>query len=205
MQLNTTDWKDFLKHESQKTISDYLEEKRDGTSELWQFIDLPEETIESEWTGEEGASEEQLRSTEKRLNVALPPSYRNFLKASNGWNYFLFGDAFRLYSSEGVCWFRSGNQEWIDIWVDSLQESAPIPDEQYFVYGERQLPSVRVEYMQSSLQVSEVLEGSVVLLNPNIVDTRGEWEAWIFSNSIPGAYRYPSFAEALLKKGLTRL
>ena len=38
------------------------------------------------WLGNEPASEQMLAETEHRLGVRLPPSYRNFLLASNGWS-----------------------------------------------------------------------------------------------------------------------
>jgi hypothetical protein len=38
------------------------------------------------WLGREGASEEAIEDTEKRLNLKFPPSYRQFMKFSNGWS-----------------------------------------------------------------------------------------------------------------------
>jgi hypothetical protein len=212
LKMNPTDWQDFLKKESQQVISDYLKEKREGVPGLWEFIELPEEMIESEWMGEGGASEEQLQSAEERLDIDLPPSYRNFLKSTNGWNYSLFGDPFRVfghpfrfYSSEEVRWFRSDNQEWIDIWMDSLQESLLISNEEYFTYGKDQNSgSLRIEYLQSAVQISEVFEGTVVLLNSEII-VEGEWEAWIFCNAVAGAYRYPSFSDMICNRALARV
>lgn len=52
------------------------------------------------------------------------------------------------------------------------------------------------------LQISKVYDGDVVLLNSQVI-VDGEWEAWIFSNSTPGAYRYTSFSNMLKEKGLS--
>src|SRR6266545_4801296 len=46
---------------------------------------LPAEVIQSGWLGAPGATDEELRRAEARLGANLPPSYRSFLKVSNGW------------------------------------------------------------------------------------------------------------------------
>jgi hypothetical protein len=60
-----------------------------------------------------GASEQQLFAAENRLKVKLPPSYRAFLSASNGW---------RLPSEDGLVirviedarWFRKEHKDWFE-------------------------------------------------------------------------------------------
>lgn len=36
-------------------------------------------------------------------------------------------------------------------------------------------------------------DAAIYLLNPEIIDENGEWEAWFFADWLPGADRYPSF------------
>lgn len=38
---------------------------------------------------------------------------------------------------------------------------------------------------------------AILLLNPQVITSEGEWEAWFFSNWGPGADRYPSFWELM--------
>jgi hypothetical protein len=52
-----------------------------------EFFNLPQEAVESGWLGFPGATDDQLATAEARLGVDLPPSYRAFLMASNGWRH----------------------------------------------------------------------------------------------------------------------
>jgi len=58
---------------------------------------------------------------------------------------------------------------------------------------------MRRVYLRTALQISseEDCDGDLYLLNPKIVDARGEWEAWDFGNKNPGADRYQSFWEMI--------
>ncbi|MBW4475266.1 MAG: hypothetical protein KME45_33550 [Stenomitos rutilans HA7619-LM2] len=47
--------------------------------------------------------------------------------------------------------------------------------------------------MKTALQLSSTEDGYVFLLNPQVLDSRNEWEAWDFGNKLPGANRYRSF------------
>jgi hypothetical protein len=141
--------------------------------------------------GEEGATEAEIVELERRLNVALPPSYREFLAFSNGWhNPGVFVD--RLWSTRDVDWFTVRNREWAEIYNEG--GSDPMSDEEYLVYGpEQDCARFRQEYLLTALEISEVGDSAVMLLNPKTVDGSGEWEAWFFANWNPGADRYPSF------------
>ena len=66
------------------------------------------------------------------------------------------------------------------------------------MYGQEQDPiTLRVEYLQTALQISDVGDSSIYLLNPQVVTEEGEWEAWFFANWLPGAARYRSFQELM--------
>ena len=152
-----------------------------------------QEAIEAEWLGYPGATEEQIVAAEARLGTKFPPSYRAFLKVSNGWGqttHFIY----KLWSVEEIDWFSVENQEWIDAYN---MDTAPVSDEDYFVYGDKQI-YFRSEYLQTALQVTEVGDQSVYLLNPKIVTPEDEWEAWDFANWRAGVPRYRSFWELML-------
>jgi len=158
---------------------------------------IPRELIKGGSLGYAGASEDEVAATETRLAIRLPPSYRSFLKASNGWR-FPSVSIFDLLPAAKVAWFREQNQDWIDAYVGPSADLPPISDKDYFVYGAKQeCGNFRAESLQTALQVSATGDSAVVLLNPKVVTPEGEWETWFFANWLPGAVRYRSFADWL--------
>lgn len=98
-----------------------------------------------------------------------------------------------------ICWFRDEEAEWIDAWKEA-DTGTEISDEEYFIYGEEQdTATMRPEYLEHCLKISESSEGGVYLLNPKVATKTGEWEAWHFSNELPGATRCRNF-EDLIKQ-----
>jgi hypothetical protein len=166
---------------------------------------LPAEAVASGWAGFPGASEEQIAAAEARLGTRLPPSYREFLKVSNGWHATgTFVD--HVWSAEEVEWFAVRNRQWIDAYVNPpllpfnlpFSRAPRLSDAEYFVYGEEQDPArFRQEYLQTSLEISAEGDSAIYLLNPKIITPEGEWEAWFFANWLPGATRYRSFWEMM--------
>ena len=152
------------------------------------------QAIENQWLGYPGATEEQIQQAEERLGTKLPPSYRSFLKVTNGWRQttpFIY----KLWSAGEVDWFRVRNEDWIEAWAPDGSE---VPDEEYFVYGENQNDvALRREYLATALEISDVGDSGIYLLNPQVVTPEGEWEAWFFANWLPGANRYRSFREMM--------
>jgi hypothetical protein len=159
---------------------------------------LPTEMRESGWFGRPSATPAQIAQAEHRLGTTLPPSYRDFLSASNGWNY-LDASIKKVYSTEEVDWLRVRHRLLIDIELSSY--TYLVSDEQYFVYGEQQNADYfRPQYMAATLQISEMADGSVLLLNPKVVTPDGEWEAWYYASWRPGVSRYRSFADLMTEK-----
>jgi hypothetical protein len=89
---------------------------------------------------------------------------------SNGferWSSFLQ----RLYGTGEVDWFRVRNSSWADAYRDTYPN------------------------LGSCLQVSDVGDGAVVLLYPDVIAPDGEWQTYFFANWIPGARTFDSFRE----------
>jgi hypothetical protein len=184
--MTESEWKNFLAEYNRELLS---------YEEVVEV--LPPERIKAGWLGCVGASEGEITAVEKRLAMPLPPSYRAFLKVSNGWS-FPSVSIFDLLPATKVVWFCEQNQDWIDAYVGPSAELPPISDKEYFVYGAKQdCITFRADYLQTALQISEVADGSVVLLNPKATTPQGEWETWFFANWLPGAVRYRSFVEWL--------
>ncbi|MBC6472796.1 MAG: SMI1/KNR4 family protein [Hormoscilla sp. GM102CHS1] len=112
-----------------------------------------------------------METVEARLGTALPPSYREFLKVTNGIRS-LDGYGIRFYSTEEIDWFCVKNQDWIDIWTEGIKETPSVPDEKYFIYGEEYAGCYfRNEYMQTALEISSECDGYIYQLS----NDRGEW------------------------------
>lgn len=139
------------------------------------------------WLGEPGATEAEITAAERRLGIRLPPSYRAFLKETNGFDH-IGHFIYRLYSTAEIDWFRVRNQDWIE----AYQIGDDISPEEHLANPEDSV-RFRAAYLSSCLQISEEGDSAVVLLNPEVVNGEGEWEAWFFANWRPGATRYPSF------------
>ena len=174
------DWRNFLTKWS-KEILEFDEFRKAFSAEV----------ITSGWFGYPGASEEEINMVETRLGILLPPSYREFLQVTNGWPW---GGFFveRMLSTREIEWYAKDNQDGIDIWVAS-QETDPT-DEEYFVYNDTQIEGYfRARYLQTALQICAIYDDNVFLLNPQVVTSTGEWEAWFFAPWLPGARRSRSF------------
>ncbi len=184
---------------------------------------LPEAVVRSGWLGYPGATEAQIVRAETRLGMALPPSYRNFLKVTNGWRQttpFIY----HLWSTEEIEWFAVQHQAWINCFRERFvrqwrrepssngfrrdasngtgqhrrTEQSSVPDAKYFIYGEAQdCMALRVGYLQTALEISPKGDSAIYLLNPQVITPEGEWEAWFFGDCLPGADRYRSFLEMM--------
>jgi hypothetical protein len=157
--------------------------------------DIPIDVRKLGQLGAEPASEEQLRRAEARLGVQLPSSYRSFLAASNGW-WGVNLSIFRLLAAEEIGYFPDLSPDWAKSW-SAWPECT---DEEYFVYEDWQSSNyLRAEYFPNCLQISAEGDSAVVLLNPNVKDSTGEWEVIHLAKWLPGGTRYPSFLEFVAK------
>jgi hypothetical protein len=158
---------------------------RDFNRELLDRLDLDEasafrdprvtrELVATGWLGSPGADESRIAVAEARLRVELPPSYRSFLAASDG---FLQPDLLvpRLRAADEIAWYAD-DPDSAAIWAESE-------------------PGDPLARLAGCLQVSDVeLVGTAVyLLDPASRGPDGEWEAYVLAHWIPGVDRYPSF------------
>lgn len=200
--MGAFDWNVFLRQWSQAILA-----SMDGADRQL----VPPEVIESGWLGYPGASEADLQRAETRLGVRLPPSYRAFLQVSNGWRLTAKpgdGSNHRLWSCEAIDRFTARHPQWIKSFgngqeltpqdslddLDDAWQPVGISDEEYYLYGEDQDPTrLRLEYLPTALEISDVGLDSIYLLNPQVVTAAGEWEAWFLADYLGGADRYPCF------------
>jgi len=111
----------------------------------------------------------------------LPSSYKSFLSVTNGWR--CTGPFIKdVWSTEEIDWYRVRHQDLIDAWLEgtgtAYPDKPPVPDDEYFVYGDDQdTTTMRDEYLQTALQVSEIGDDAVYFLNSQIIAPNDEWEA----------------------------
>lgn len=205
MSKNDFDWESFLQQWSKAILASMDQEERGQ---------LPPEMLASGWLGYPGATDEELARVERRLGMTLPPSYRSFLKVSNGWRQTAKASdnsSHRFWSTEDIDQFAARHASWIRLFTkhqdintadldDDFQdindqwEPIEISDEEYLIYNDSQDPSkIRAKYLNTAIEISDVGIDSIYLLNPQVVTPEGEWEAWFFADYLPGADRYPSF------------
>lgn len=191
--LNTLDWSSFLK----KWSDDILILLKDDNS--LQPSEMEKEVLKTGYLGFAKASESEIELTEKRLGVALPPSYKNFLGVSNGWRQIAMdAEDGLLFPVARINWFRDMYPNSVSGWLSGIRGLMDPSDAEYFTYGEKQDPVIiRHNYLKECLAISEEIDAAIYLLNPKVVDTNGEWESWFFSPKLPGANRYQSFQEMM--------
>lgn len=144
------------------------------------------------------ATEDRIRRAEERLGVTLPPSYKAFLRESNGW---VMGDIY-LNWVDHIDYLKNTKwNEWLVEEAGDLYPDGRVSDERYFNYGSDQDPiaDMRPEYLPGALMISEELMDPLgfVLLNPAVVDENGEWEAWLTVGLHEGVQRFRSFGELM--------
>jgi hypothetical protein len=178
------DWKEFLLMVSKTLIS---------SNELLESL---KESNDSTWLGYKGASENEIMNHEDRLQTTLPPSYKEFLKVSNGFKQ-LHSFVWDILPVENIDWIKNYDPSFYELYANNLYGSFNTSDEEYFVYGENQRSTdFRSSYLIESLVVSNWGDSSIVLLNPN-VKFGEEWEVWVFTVWSYGPTRYKSFEELM--------
>lgn len=175
--LEPFDWRMFLTKFSEEMLAgeDFLEE-----FEAY----LTPEQIATRWLGFTPASEEQIAAAEARLRLKLPPSYREFLKVTNGWSV-IEPFIYRVYPVEEIGYGRDNERLGIADYIEGYSYGiAPgSPSAADLAYADE---------LHSVIAVSEYGDAAL-LLNPKQIDDEGEMEAWFFASWVPGENRYPSF------------
>ncbi|MGA5605000.1 SMI1/KNR4 family protein [Streptomyces griseoincarnatus] len=126
------------------------------------------------------ASEAEVADAERRLGTRLPPSYRGFLLASNGWS--LRDDSIhQLGAAHEIGWFGDPFGM-TPMYRESLDERAT--EQETLLAG----------MWERALQLETDSDMSYALLDPGDTDEDGEWALYVYKGW-SGEYptRYPSF------------
>ncbi|MCL6731544.1 SMI1/KNR4 family protein [Streptomyces neyagawaensis] len=130
--------------------------------------DEEEAARETRWLGFPPASEERITAMEERLGRRMPPSYRAFLRISDGWRH-AGGFVSRLAGTEHARWHanESGLAEFFE---EHLDEDAG-PEERR-----------EADLWRRGLQLDVESDATRVLLDPGDVDERGEWAVYTWAS-----------------------
>ncbi|MFJ7326194.1 SMI1/KNR4 family protein [Streptomyces cyaneofuscatus] len=128
-----------------------------------------------------GADEVVIAVAEERLGRRLPPSYRGFLAASDGWHVDQTAGIYRLGGASDIDWFRDPYD------MTALYEPDPGDDP-------RAEDVLLAGMWQRALRLETDSDMSHALLDPGDSDEDGEWALYVYkgwSGEMPD--RYPSF------------
>lgn len=176
-------WKDFLKKVSKTLIdnNDLLEEFQTDKS--------------NDWLGYPPITDIDILKHENRLKTILPPSYKAFLKETNGYKQ-LSSFIWNILPLDKVEWLKDFDSDFYTLYHNFKDDFIP-SEEDYFTYGKEQnTTNFRADYLTETLAISGWGDSAIILLNPK-VKFGDEWEAWMFANWYPGATRYKSFEELM--------
>lgn len=128
-----------------------------------------------------GADEAAIAVAEERLGRRLPPSYRGFLAASDGWHVDQTAAIYQLGGAADIDWFQDPYD------MTSLYEPGPGDDP-------REEDVLLAGMWRRALRLETDSDMSHALLDPGDSDLDGEWALYVYkgwSGEVPD--RYPSF------------
>ncbi|MBB5798511.1 SMI1/KNR4 family protein [Streptomyces caelestis] len=154
------DWRSFLLRWSGEWADSLPEDETRGGDD--------ETARRARWLGFPPASEERIAAMEERLGRRMPPSYREFLKVSDGWRH---AGAFvwLLAGTEGAHW-HNNESELADLFEEYLDEDAG-PEER-----------LEADIWRRGLQLDVESDVTHVLMDPGDVDEDGEWAVYTWAS-----------------------
>ncbi len=192
--MTQAEWKTFLYDLSRIALTHDMDRNLE-------YRTFSPEVHASGYLGYDGASEELIVAAERRLGTILSPSYKDFLRVSNGWP--VISDAVmpgRLWPVEEVYWIRDYDPHDTKGWGEMSSPPEDIPPEEHIDWGSQEIRSgsYRHAYVKNLLSISDYGDACNLLLSPEVVNEEAEWECWLMASWNPGADRYQSF-EAWIK------
>lgn len=138
------------------------------------------------------AVEEDILAAEHRLKIKFPPSYRLFLKISNGWPEMGAAEPGELCPPQAIQWLRDQDPEMLEVW-STLGQDLSMEEHLHYRDVEDAPCWYCEEYLHNTLAISAYSDACLLLLSPDVIDKNGEWECWHLASWHPGAARYQSF------------
>ncbi|SMF50867.1 SMI1 / KNR4 family (SUKH-1) [Streptomyces sp. Amel2xC10] len=169
------DWRSFLVRWSEEWADSLPEEDETRDAD-------DERARQARWLGFPAASEEGIAAMEERLGRRMPPSYREFLKVSDGWRN--AGEFVWLLAGTSDARWHEDESGLAEVFEEYLDEDAG-PEERQ-----------GVDVWRRGLQLDVESDITHVLLDPGEVDEDGEWAVytWASWRAAPPE-RYANFLE----------
>lgn len=123
---------------------------------------------QSRWLGFPPASEERIAAMEERLGRRIPPSYREFLKVSDGWRH--AGGFVWLLAGTGDAHWHNNESGLADMFEEYLDEDAGAEERR------------ESDIWRRGLQLDVESDITHVLLDPEDVDEDGEWAVYTWAS-----------------------
>ncbi|MFE6777782.1 SMI1/KNR4 family protein [Streptomyces sp. NPDC057702] len=178
-ETTTFDWLPFLlKWSAEWADSTSADEARDADDEA---------ARQARWLGFPAASEARILALEERLGRRLPPSYREFLKVSDGWRH-----------AGGFVWLLAGTSD-----AHWHQDASGLADlfEEYLDEDSDPEEWREADLWRRGLQLDVESDATHVLMDPDDVDEDGEWAVYVWSSwraAPPERYaHFPAFLRAM--------
>jgi hypothetical protein len=154
------DWRSFLLRWSGEWADSLADGETRGEDD--------ETARRARWLGFPPASEERIAAMEERLGRRMPPSYREFLKVSDGWRH-AGGFVWLLAGTEDARW-HDNESELADLFEEYLDEDAG-PEERR-----------EADLWRRGLQLDVESDITHVLMDPEDVDEDGEWAVYTWAS-----------------------
>lgn len=154
------DWRPFLL----KWSGEWADSLPDGEA----LGEDDEAARRARWLGFPPASQERIAAMEERLGRRMPPSYREFLKVSDGWRH-AGGFVWLLAGTEGAHWHHN-ESGLADMFEEYLDEDAG-PEER-----------LEADIWRRGLQLDVESDITHVLMDPEDVDEDGEWAVYTWAS-----------------------
>ncbi|WP_371792083.1 SMI1/KNR4 family protein [Streptomyces sp. NBC_01471] len=174
MNAETFDWRRFLTR--------WSEEWADAQGDFGELSPDDAEDRQRRWLGVAPATGADIAAMEARLGYEMPPSYREFLRVSDGWRH-----------AGGFVWTLAGTRE--ARWHEDTSGLGEDFDE---LWGDEDGPEevrAQVGLWSRGLQLDVESDATYVLLDPEDVGPDGEWAVRVWAHwRASDPERYPSFA-----------
>ncbi|MFE2293808.1 SMI1/KNR4 family protein [Streptomyces sp. NPDC059452] len=154
------DWRPFLLKWSEEWADSLPDEEIRGEDD--------ETARRTRWLGFPPASEERIAAMEERLGRRMPPSYREFLKVSDGWRH-----------AGGFVWLLAGTRD--AHWHDNESGLADMFEE-YLDEDSEPEEWREAALWRRGLQLDVESDITHVLMDPDDVDEDGEWAVYTWSS-----------------------
>ncbi|PJM98500.1 cell wall assembly protein [Streptomyces sp. CB01201] len=178
MEIKHVDWLNFLAR--------WSEEWADAHGHVDELSPEDAAARRGRWLGADPATEADIAAMEDRLGRAMPPSYREFLRVSDGWRH-----------AGGFVWKLAGTRE--ARWHNDEMGLGEDFDE---FWGEEDNPEevrAQVGLWSRALQLDVESDITFVLLDPEDVGPDGEWAVRVWASwRAEDPERYPSFAAFMI-------